>query len=135
MIILAWLGHLTWSGTLSFCYALSPKLVVVALLKAAQVFDTAWKVFNYGVFSRPYSVRMWGNTDQKLRIWTLFAQCEYQVISYSYKVTCRNGSISFLYVQSTFILLPRLMIIAVVKVVLWNFQFATWSLNQSSWHR
>ena len=36
------------------------------------LFYTAWKVFRYGVFSGPYSVRMRRNTDQKkLRISTL----------------------------------------------------------------
>ena len=33
----------------------------------------------YGVFSSPYSVRIQENTDQKkLRIWTLFTQCNLQ---------------------------------------------------------
>ena len=35
----------------------------------------SWKVFQYGIFSGPCSVRMRENTGQKkLRIWTLFTQ-------------------------------------------------------------
>ena len=45
--------------------------------------NTAWKVSKYGVFSgtyflrkSPYSVRIQEHTDKKkLRIWTLFTQC------------------------------------------------------------
>ena len=56
--------------------------------------DTAWKVSKYGVFSGLYflvgvseSVRMRENTDQKkLRIWSLFTQCElcWAILSYFY---------------------------------------------------
>ena len=47
--------------------------------KGVSFNDTTWKVSKYGVFSGPYSVRMRENTDQKkLRIWTLFTQCDCQ---------------------------------------------------------
>ena len=37
---------------------------------------TVWNVSKYGVFSGPYSVWMWENTDKKkLRFWTLFTRC------------------------------------------------------------
>ena len=55
----------------------------VALRESVQIRIFFWSVFSripteYGEILRisPYSVRMWGNTDQKkLHIWTLFTQC------------------------------------------------------------
>ena len=49
---------------------------------------TAWKVSKYGVFSRPYSVQMRKNTDQKkLRIWTLFTQCKLRLSSHNLAIS------------------------------------------------
>ena len=43
--------------------------------------STTWKVSKYGVFSGPYSVRIWENTEQKkLRIWKLFMQWSCQTL-------------------------------------------------------
>ena len=36
--------------------------------------DTAWKVFKYGVFSSPYSVRKRENTDQKNSVFGYFSR-------------------------------------------------------------
>ena len=53
--------------------------------RAGRISNTAWKVSKYGVFLGPYfSVfGMQENLDQKkLRIWTLFTQCKYEMVNF-----------------------------------------------------
>ena len=59
------------------------RIFVYALREKCPNTEFFWSVFfriwtEYGDLrsESPYSVRIWGNTDQKkLRIWTLFTQC------------------------------------------------------------
>ena len=74
--LIVWLDFPGWK----FLYNFKKHLKKFADLAASF---TAWKMSKYGVFSGPYSVRMWENTDQKkLRIWTLFTQWEATMKTY-----------------------------------------------------